>query len=596
MNNLFKRLLCTTAAIVSASLLFVGSANAEPYSASPLASPNDEPYPTIPNALFENLEITRDASPKELYEAVTERYYDPAHGHGEGKYAEYWEPLPFSQYMDPDSYYTPPDMPAKVATREECIECHEDETLGWVVAWRKSVHANLDEIRQLPKDDPRYYKIELIENIERNLRSMGKLGENEKLKEVSCIDCHVGIGAEKGSHKEDLRLPDAATCGVCHLRQFAERESERDTITWPSTDAHGDKMEPAWPPGRPSHALDYQANVELATWAAMEERQIAEGCTICHINQNRCDTCHTRHQFSAAEARKPVACSYCHNGPDHNEWRHFKLSKHGAVLSAHGDSWNWEMPLEDAIKKNGQTGPTCAFCHMEYKGEFTHNVVRKVRWAFAPMKKIGANLGHEWYKKRKKAWVNTCTNCHSETFATSYLTFMDKGVISGIELMLEAKGVVEGLYEDGLLPGQATNRPEPPKPEHDGPGHFFQLFIVNGNNPTTVEATFARMWEQSLLRHYKSLAHMNPNGWTYASGWGDMTLQYTKIQTANTKLRAFANLKSQVAKLESKLKTASVLDLNGKVEQAAVGGLGGSMVLAGMGFLVAWRRKRQRKG
>src|SRR5699024_4518452 len=155
----------------------------------------------------------------------------------------------------------------------------------------------------------RAYKKKLIEQVEVNLRSMGKLKEGENLKEVSCIDCHMGVGAQKGIHNQDLRLPDAATCGVCHLQQFAERESERDTLNWPTTDVNGNKTEPAWPPGRPSHALDYQANVELATWAAMEEREIADGCTMCHINQNRCDTCHTRHQFSAAEARKPEACS-----------------------------------------------------------------------------------------------------------------------------------------------------------------------------------------------------------------------------------------------------------------------------------------------
>src|SRR5699024_5123999 len=102
----------------------------------------------------------------------------------------------------------------------------------------------------------------------------------------------------------------------------------------------------AWPPGRPSHALDYQANVELATWAAMEDREIAGGCTMCHINQNRCDTCHTRHQFSAAEARKPEACAYCHNGADHNEYENYMMSKHGAVYQMHEDEWDWEVPLE----------------------------------------------------------------------------------------------------------------------------------------------------------------------------------------------------------------------------------------------------------
>ncbi|ADE14257.1 Hydroxylamine oxidase [Nitrosococcus halophilus Nc 4] len=578
-DSIIGRLLRATATVASVSLLFVGSANAE-----------------IPNELYEALGVDKyEASPKELYEAVTERYYDPAQGHGEGKYAEYWEPIPFSQYMDPYTYYKPPSSPAKVATREECVECHEDETRGWVHAWKKSVHANLDEIRNLPKDDSRYYKKRLIKEVEDNLRSLGKLGEDEELKEVACIDCHVGIGAEKGHHKEDLRIPDAATCGACHLKEFAERESERDTLTWPTTDVKGNKIDPVWPPGRPSHALDYQANVELATWAAMEDREVAEGCTMCHINQNRCDTCHTRHQFSTVEARKPDACGYCHNGADHNEYENYLFSKHGAIYLMLGDEWDWEMPLRDAIGRNGQTAPTCAFCHFEYKGRFGHNVVRKVRWAFNPQEKIANNLEHEWYEDRKDAWVETCNNCHSPTFAEAYLEFIDNGIISGLKKQIEAKHIIEGLYEDGLLPGQKTNRPAPPKPEHDAPGEFFQLFIAKDNNPTAVELQYAKMWEQDLLKHYKALAHANPGFWTYTEGWGPLLERYTNIQDANTQLREFAKLKTKVAMMEGDIKAAGILDLDNQVERAVVGGLGGGMVLAGVG-LVAWRRKQQSEG
>jgi hydroxylamine dehydrogenase len=580
-DSIIKRLLRATAAIASVSLLFVGSASAD-----------------IPKELYDALGVDKGASPKELYEAITKRYYDPAQGHGEGKYAEYWSPLPFSQYLDPDTYYTPPSAPAKIATREECIKCHKDETRGWVHSWEQSVHANLDQIRKLTKDDSRFYKKEIIQEVENNLRSMGKLKEGEALKEVSCIDCHIGIGAEKGSHKEDLRIPDAATCGTCHLQQFAERESERDTINWPTTDVHGNKIDPVWPPGRPSHALDYQANVELATWAAMEDREIADGCTMCHINQNRCDTCHTRHQFSATEARKPEACAYCHNGADHNEYENYMMSKHGAVYQMHGDSWDWEVPLKDAIDKNRQTAPTCAFCHMEYKGEFSHNVVRKVRWGFNPQDKIANNLKHEWYTERSKAWVKTCRNCHSGKFAKSYLEFADNGTISGLKKQLEVKEIMEGSYNDKLLPGQTTNRPAPAKPEHDGPGEFFQLFMAKANNPTTVELAYSKLWEQDLLQNYKGLFHVFPGGFTYTWGWAPLIQHYVEIQTENTKLRDFAKLKSQVATLESKvgkLKTASVLDLDSRVKQAVVGGLGSGMVLVGVG-LVAWRRKQQTEG
>ncbi|CAH9018840.1 multiheme c-type cytochrome [Candidatus Nitrosacidococcus sp. I8] len=580
-KNIIKRLLQAVAAMIGMGLLFAGSANAE-----------------IPVELYKALGVDQGASPKTLYEAITKRYYDPKQGHGEGKYAEYWSPLPFMQYLDPDSYYKPPRAPAKVATREECIKCHKDETRGWVHSWKQSVHANLDEIRKLTKDDSRYYKKELIKKVETNLRSLGKLGEAEELKEVSCIDCHMGVGVQKGSHKEDLRLPDAAACGACHLTEFAEREAERDTLTWPDTDVHGKKIDPIWPPGRPSHALDYQANVELATWAAMEDREIADGCTMCHINQNRCDTCHTRHQFSSAEARKPEACAYCHNGADHNEFENYMMSKHGAVYETHGSEWDWEVPLERAISDNKQTAATCAFCHMEYKGKFAHNLVRKVRWAFNPQEGIANNLEHPWYKERRDDWVDTCRNCHSKKFAESYLTFSDNGTISGLKKQMEVKGIMEALYKDKLLPGQTTNRPAPPKPEKDGPGEFFQLFMAKDNNPTTVELAYSKLWEQDLLQNYKGLFHAFPGGFTYTWGWAPLIQHYTEIQTENTKLRDFAKLKSQVASLEAtvgKLKTASLLELDSKVKQATVGGLGSGMVLVGLG-LVAWRRKQKAEG
>jgi len=134
---------------------------------------------------------------------------------------------------------------------------------------------------------------------------MGRLGANEKLKEVGCIDCHVDINAKgKADHMKDLRMPTADVCGTCHLAEFAERESERDTLIWRTSNGRRTS----------SHALDWKANVEVAVFAAMPQREIAEGCSMCHTNQNKCDSCHTRHEFSAAESRKPEACATCHSG------------------------------------------------------------------------------------------------------------------------------------------------------------------------------------------------------------------------------------------------------------------------------------------
>jgi hydroxylamine dehydrogenase len=568
-DSITKRLVRVAAAIASVGLLFAGSASAD-----------------IPKELYEALGVSKSASPKELYDAVSKRYYDPEQGHGKGKYAEYWDPIPMSKYFDPASFYTPPSSPNKIATREDCIDCHKDDTRGWVHAWKKSVHANLDEIRQLDKDDPRAYKKRLIKDVEKNLQSMGKLKKGEQLKEVGCIDCHVDVGAEKGHHKEDLRMPDAAVCGTCHLAEFAERESERDTLTWPQDQ---------WPAGRPSHVLDYQANVELATYAAMEDREIADGCTACHFNQNRCDMCHTRHQFSSVEARKPEACAYCHNGADHNEFENYMFSKHGTVYRTLGDTWNWDMPLKDAIGKNEQTAPTCAFCHMEYEGRFGHNVVRKVRWAFNPQVAISENLDHPWFEARLDSWVKTCTNCHSERYARAFLDMMDNGTRSGIKKVEEAREVIEKLYEDGLLTGQKTNRPHPPKPEHDGPGEFFQLFIAKGNNPSDVDMQFSRMWENDVIKLYKGLAHVNPGGWTYTEGWTNLLERYARIMDGDTRIREMASLKTKIAQLEEigATQNAGLPELNSRVKQAFVGGTGTLLMLAGV---VVWRRQRKIEG
>jgi hydroxylamine dehydrogenase len=538
----------------------------------------------IPKETYDKLKLDPEtATPKQMYDKLVDRYNDPKHGAGKGKYADKWKPLAIDQYFNPKSFYKPPTTVEKISDGAGCIECHEEEdgSPGAVVAWRKSVHSNLNAIRNLPPGDTRYYKKEKLEQVEANLRSLGKLKEGEQLNQVGCIDCHVGIGSTSAKHDKDLRMPDAAVCASCHLEQFAERESERDTMEWPQKQ---------WPGGQPSHALGYKANVELATWAAIEEREIATGCTMCHINAPKCDTCHTRHQFSAAEARKPEACATCHNGVDHNEYEQFLLSKHGTVYQAHGDSWDWEAPLKDAIKKGGQTGPTCAFCHMEFDGKFGHNVVRKVRWAFNPTKAIADNLDDPWFKKRKEMWLQTCSNCHSEKFADAYFDIIDGSIKHGLAKEQEAKAVVEKLYEDGLLTGQKTNRPKPPEPIKDAPGGFFQLFWAKDNNPTAIEREYAKMWEHDLIKLYKGVTHGSPGGYTYTEGWAPLVGDYARIMDEDTKIREMDKLQKRVQKLES-LSKRSFLDLDSVEKQVSVGGLGGSLLLLGSLAMVGRRRR-----
>ena len=542
-------------------------------------------FPSVPKETYKALNLEQSASPKQLHEALVKRYKDPAQGAGRGTLAKYWEPVPYSMYMDPASFYKPPTSMKEVAERQECVKCHTDESPVWVNAWKKSSHANLDKIRNLKPEDPTYYKKGKLEDVEKNLRSMGRLGANEKLKEVGCIDCHVDINAKgKADHMKDLRMPTADVCGTCHLAEFAERESERDTLIWPNKQ---------WPQGRPSHSLDWKANVEVAVFAAMPQREIAEGCSMCHTNQNKCDSCHTRHEFSAAESRKPEACATCHSGVDHNNWEAYSMSKHGKVVSMMGDKWNWNAPLKDAYTKGGQTAPTCAGCHFEYEGKYSHNVVRKIRWANYPaVPGIAENITSEWSEARLDSWVKTCTSCHSERFARSYLEFMDKGTLHGIAKYKEAHAVAEKLYKEGLLTGQKTNRPLPLPPDKEMFAGFTQLYWSKDNNPAAIELKVLEMGENDLPKLHVGLAHVNPGGWTYTEGWGPMNRAYVEVMDENTKIREMAALQARVAKMEKG--RTSLFDLNGTGEKLSLGGLGGGMLLAGTLALAGWRRREKK--
>jgi len=534
----------------------------------------------IPDATYENLGLDKAADPKTLYDALTERYYDPEQGYGKGKFGDSWEPLPFARYLHQSLFYEPPATIQLDATRQQCVDCHRGITPGWVHGWEDSAHSDLDRVRALPDDDPQAYKKEMLNDVEENLRAMGRLDEGENLSEVGCIDCHMSVGAERGNHAEDLRLPDAADCGVCHLQEFAERESERDTLDWPQAQ---------WPNGRPSHALDFLANVETAVWAAMEQREVADGCTMCHTNQNSCTNCHSRHEFSVEQARKPETCSGCHNGVDHNEFENYLLSKHGILYQTVGDDVDWSQPVAQSMA-DGQPFPTCQSCHMEYHGEYGHNLVRKVRWGFNPMPEIADNLDHPWFQGRKEAWSVTCANCHSQRFADDYLTFMDEGIKQGLAVEQEAGKVVNQLYEDGLLRGQQSNRPEPSAPVEDVPSGFYGLFWAQGNNPSAVEREYTEMWEQDLLKHYKGLAHVNPGGWTYTDGWSQLMKRVARINDADTELREMAALKAEIGELKAAQKQ-SWFQLDEPVRQASIGALGLLLLGFGLGVVVRSRRR-----
>lgn len=218
--------------------------------------------------------------------------------------------------------------------------------------------------------------------------------------------------------------------------------------------------------------------------------------------------------------------------------------------------------------------------------------MRKVRWGNYPsVPGVAENiLTDEWFQKRKTKWIASCTQCHAERFAESYFELIDKATLSGLEKYKEAHEVVVKLYEDGLLPGQKTNRPTPPAPEKEGPVQFFQLFWTKGNNPTSVEFEAMEMGENDLVKLHVGAAHANPGGFTYTEGWEPLNRAYAKIMQHDTQIRDAAALQERVAKLEAGTPTA-MLKLDSTEKMVSLGGLGGGMLLAGS--MMFWRGRRR---
>ena len=138
-------------------------------------------------------------------------------------------------------------------------------------------------------------------------------------------------------------------------------------------------------------------------------------CVQCHSVATKCDSCHTRHRFDAAEARRAEACTTCHSGPPHPDDETYYGSAHGKRYLADAQKTDWSKPL----KKGNYTVPTCAYCHMR-NGQ--HVVADKSIWQFG-LRQVNPNTAEN--KVKRDRWVEVCMDCHDEVFSRRQLTNLD---------------------------------------------------------------------------------------------------------------------------------------------------------------------------
>ena len=174
-------------------------------------------------------------------------------------------------------------------------------------------------------------------------------------------------------------------------------------------------------------------------------------------SEGSCNACHTRHDFSAAQARHPDTCGKCHLGPDHPQKEVYEESKHGINFFSKID----EMNLDNEkwiVGEDYWAAPTCATCHMsQTKNQaVTHDVGMRISWNNRPAisvrpevsdAKMGLPGANVPWQVRRENMKDVCLSCHQtqwvENFYVQYDGLVDlvndKFTRPGTELMKLAK-------------------------------------------------------------------------------------------------------------------------------------------------------------
>ncbi|MCP4594397.1 MAG: cytochrome C [bacterium] len=387
--------------------------------------------------------------------------------------------------------------------KPRCVRCHSKVTPGIVSDWKQSAHAESD---------------------------------------VDCAVCH---GSEHNSPKtvDKVLIPTPETCAECHEEQVDQFKEGKHALCWKSMKA-----------------------MPTAHWQPMALMDGMKGCGGCHkiglkteeeiktlrkdgvgFGVASCDACHTRHLFSAEEARQPQACRTCHMGFDHPQWEMYSSSKHG---------------VRHALKQLGvlpesAAAPTCQDCHLP---NGTHN--NRTGWGFlavrlpmpedeqwaadratilqalgvlGPDGKPTARLDlvktidlarltqKDWQRERDRM-IKICRRCHSKNFAKAELARGDEMIRQADRVMAEAIRIVAALYEEGKLA----------KPESYA--HPFPDLLTFHDAPTVIEQKLFVMFLKHRMRAFQGAFHMNPD-YAFWYGWSAMQRDLTEIKESAEKLR-----------------------------------------------------------
>lgn len=328
---------------------------------------------------------------------------------------------------------------------EACIDCHRRENPGLFADWANSRHAHANvtclDCHQAEPFDPDV-STQHFEQYERSDQKFGTSSYRVPIAAVvtpkDCSRCHPDEAQQysRSKHANTLEIiwkidpwlkqgmnsnvERISGCYHCHGTILKSDDGVLDADTWPN---------------------------------------VGVGRINLDGSRGSCTSCHTRHLFSIAEARKPEACGQCHLGPDHPQIEIYMESKHGDIYTAHGDEYNWSAAAGTWTPGVDYRGPTCASCHMSGAGTVltSHDVTERLSWELqAPLTVRPEEFGPfpakvNWRVEREKM-KEICRQCHGDVWVNDHYVKLDKVVQEYGEFYFKpAKTMLDDLYARELL-------------------------------------------------------------------------------------------------------------------------------------------------
>ena len=138
-----------------------------------------------------------------------------------------------------------------------------------------------------------------------------------------------------------------------------------------------------------------------------------------------CTACHSRHDFSRAQARSPETCGRCHLGPDHPQKEVYEESKHNIAYRSHMRQMNMDSETW-VVGRDYAAAPTCATCHVSatINQSKTHDIGLRMSWNIrAPISFKVPNAD-----RKRLAMQDVCMSCHNPNYVENFYIQFDAGI------------------------------------------------------------------------------------------------------------------------------------------------------------------------